>query len=218
MINRITRGDCIEVMAAMPEASIDFILTDPPYLVNYRDRSGRRVRNDNNTSWLHPAFAQMHRVLKDNSFAVSFYSWSRIDLFMQAWAQAGFTVAGHIVFAKEYSSATRYLQYRHEQAYLLMKGRPLSPGFPIPDIIPWTDYTGNKLHPTQKPEAILKPLIHAFTGPGHTVLDPFCGSGSTLAAARSIGRNFVGIELDRRHFRTAATRLFTGKTPSPASR
>jgi hypothetical protein len=42
MINSITRGDCIEVMATMPESSVDFILTDPPYLVNYRDRSGRR--------------------------------------------------------------------------------------------------------------------------------------------------------------------------------
>ena len=214
MINSITRGDCIEVMATMPEASVDFILTDPPYLVNYRSRDGQRVKNDDNARWLHPAFAQMHRVLKDNSFAVSFYSWSRVDLFMRAWTEAGFTVAGHIVFAKEYSSATRYLQYRHEQAYLLTKGRPLPPGFPIPDIIPWTHYTGNKLHPTQKPEAILKPLIHSFTGPGQAVLDPFCGSGSTLAAARQIGRSFIGIELDRRHFRTAARRIFPDKMPS----
>ena len=211
MINRITHGDCIPVMAAMPESSVDFILTDPPYLVNYRSRDGRTVANDDNGNWMQPAFAQMHRVLKPNSFAVSFYGWNRVDLFMQAWTKAGFTVAGHLIFPKEYASSTRYLQHRHEQAYLLTKGRPLPPGFPIPDIVPWNDYTGNKLHPTQKPLCILKPLISAFTGPDALVLDPFCGSGSTLKAAHQLGRRFIGIDIDGRHFQTAATRLF-GKT------
>ena len=89
-----------------------------------------------------------------------------------------------------------------------MKGRPLPSGFPIPDIIPWSDYTGNKLHPTQKPLCILKPLISAFTGPDALVLDPFCGSGSTLKAARELRRNFIGIEIERDHFQTAARRLF----------
>lgn len=208
MINTITRGDCIDVMAAMPSESVDFILTDPPYLVNYRDRSGRRVANDDNTRWLHPAFAQMHRVLKNHSFAVSFYAWNRIDLFMRAWTEAGFTVAGHIVFVKEYASGTRFMQYTHEQAYLLAKGKPAQPDRPIPDVIPWTTYTGNKLHPTQKPVSILKPLIRAFTGPDSIILDPFCGSGSTLDAARQTGRRFIGIELDQTHFRTAAERMF----------
>lgn len=208
MKNRITHGDCIPVMAAMADSSVDFILTDPPYLVNYRDRSGRRVANDRAGDWLHPAFTQMHRILKHNAFAVSFYGWNRVDLFMRAWTDAGFTVAGHLIFPKEYASSSRYLEHRHEQAYLLMKGRPLPPGFPIPDIIPWSDYTGNKLHPTQKPLCILKPLISAFTGPDALVLDPFCGSGSTLKAARELRRNFIGIEIDRDHFQTAARRLF----------
>ena len=42
--NQIPHGDCIEVMRQMPANSVDFILTDPPYLVNYRDRSGRTIR------------------------------------------------------------------------------------------------------------------------------------------------------------------------------
>lgn len=209
MTNTITRGDCIDVMATMPSKSVDFILTDPPYLVNYRDRSGRRVLNDNEAAWLKPASAQMFRVLKPDSFAVSFYAWNRIDLFMRAWTEAGFTVAGHIVFVKEYVSGTRFMQYTHEQAYLLAKGRPPPPARPIPDVIPWTTYTGNKLHPTQKPVSILKPLIRAFSRPDSIILDPFSGSGSTLEAARQTGRRFIGIELDRTHFRTAAHRLFT---------
>jgi site-specific DNA-methyltransferase (adenine-specific) len=126
-MNSITRGDCIEVMKAMPAKSVDFVATDPPYLVRYCDRSGRTVKNDNNDAWIDPAFAQIHRVLKDNSFCVSFYAWNKADRFIEAWKKAGFHMAGHIVFTKKYSSSARFVQYQHEQAYLLAKGNPVAP-------------------------------------------------------------------------------------------
>jgi DNA modification methylase len=88
MLNNVTCGDCIDVMAHMPARSIDFVLTDPPYLVRYRDRSGRRVINDDNDAWLKPAFAQIHRVLKPDSLCVSFYGWNKADVFMSAWRDA----------------------------------------------------------------------------------------------------------------------------------
>ncbi len=44
MTDSIIHGDCVEAMKRLPEGSAGFILTDPPYLVNYRDRHGRRVR------------------------------------------------------------------------------------------------------------------------------------------------------------------------------
>lgn len=207
MSNTIHHGDCIAVMANLPRESIDFILTDPPYLVRYKSRDHRTVRNDDNAAWVKPAFTQMHRILKPGSFCVSFYGWNKIHLFMDAWLEAGFSVAGHIVFTKHYASSKRVMSYRHEQAYLLAKGNP-RPQCIIPDVLPWGRYTGNKLHPTQKPLEILRPLITAFSAPGDTVLDPFCGSGSTIVAARELGRKFIGIELDRRHYRTAAGRVF----------
>jgi adenine-specific DNA-methyltransferase len=203
-------------MKEMPSKSVDFILTDPPYLVRYRDRSGRSVKNDDNDAWLDPAFAQMHRVLKDNQFCVSFYAWNKVDRFMEAWKKAGFHIAGHVVFTKKYASSARFMSYQHEQAYLLAKGNPAAPANPPPDVIGWT-YTGNRLHPTQKPVGIFAPLIEAFTKPGDTVLDPFCGSGSTLVAARDLGRRFVGIELDEAHHRTASLRL-AGKQPELSSK
>jgi site-specific DNA-methyltransferase (adenine-specific) len=204
--NRVTHGDCIDVMKGMPSKTVDFILTDPPYLVSYVDRSGRSVKNDDNDRWIDPAFAQMHRVLKDNQFAVSFYAWNKVDRFVEAWKKAGFRIAGHIVFTKKYASSARFMSYQHEQAYLLAKGNPQAPLNPPPDVISWT-YTGNRLHPTQKPVGIFMPLIEAFTKPGDTVLDPFSGSGSTLVAARDLDRRFIGVEMDETHHRTASLRL-----------
>ena len=202
----IIHGDCIEAMHGLPEGSVGFILTDPPYITRYRSRDGRSVVNDDNHDWLAPAFAAMHRILRRDAFCVSFYGWPKADLFLAAWKDAGFRVAGHLVFRKRYTSKTSFVQYRHEMAYLLAKGWPRKPARPPPDVLDWT-YTGNKLHPTQKPLGILRPLIEAFSRPGDTVLDPFCGSGSTLLAARELGRAYIGIELDAVHFRTAADRL-----------
>ena len=204
--NTVLNGDCIDVMRTFDRGSVDFILTDPPYITHYRSRDGRTVANDDNARWLKPAVNQMHRVLKYGGFCLSFYGWNKIDLFMDAWRSAGFEIVGHVVFRKRYASSSRFLRYSHEQAYLLAKGRVEPPAHPISDVIDF-DYTGNRLHPTQKPVQALRPIIESFCQPGGLVLDPFCGSGSTLAAARDAGRNWLGIELSKEHFETATRRM-----------
>jgi site-specific DNA-methyltransferase (adenine-specific) len=202
----IVNGDCLDILPRLADSSADFILTDPPYLVRYRDRAGRIVENDDNAHWLKPAFAQMYRALRPDSFAVSFYGWPHAGRFLDAFRAAGFRVAGHLAFPKRYTSTTRYLRYQHELAYLLAKGSPARPAEPIGDVLDWT-YSGNKLHPTQKPLSVLLPLVETFCPPGGLVLDPFAGSGSTLVAARMLGRRYLGIELDPAYCAIARRRL-----------
>ncbi|QDX25728.1 DNA methylase [Sphingomonas suaedae] len=205
--NSILHGDCLKVMPTLPGASVDMILTDPPYVTRYRDRCGRTVLNDDNADWIEPAFAEMYRLLKPGGCAVSFYGWNSIDRFAAAWTKAGFHVLGHIVFRKRYASSRGYLARHHESAYLLAKGRPnVLPLGVIGDVIDMP-YTGNRLHPTQKPVAALIPLIESFCPKGGIVLDPFCGSGSSLLAAKQQTRDWLGIELDPGHHRTASARL-----------
>ncbi len=62
-------------------------------------------------------------------------------------------------------------------------------------------------HPNEKPVALMRQLIESSTNVGETVLDPFCGSGSTLVAAMLGGRRAIGIECDERYFRTAVERV-----------
>jgi adenine-specific DNA-methyltransferase len=205
-INQIINGDCLTILPQFAAKSVDFVFTDPPYLAHYRDRSDRTVLNDDRDKWLTPAFAEIYRVLKPNRFCVSFYGWSQVDKFFAAWRAAGFRPVGHLVWPKRYASAQRFLSYCHEQAYLLVKGNPPVPTAAIPDVLAWR-YTGNRLHPTQKPVPSLKPLIEAFTEPGDIVLDPFAGSGSTLLAAKILSRRYIGIELDAEYVKTANRRL-----------
>lgn len=204
--NTLALGDCCAVMPTLPAATVDFVLTDPPYLVNYRDRAGRGIAGDSQGGWLVPAFAQIYRVLRDNALCVSFYGWSRTDEFFAAWRRTGFRVVGHITMPKRYTSASRLMRYQHENAYLLAKGSPAAPRHVIGDVIDWT-YTGNEHHPTQKPLSVLTPLIESFCPVGGLVMDPFAGSASTCVAARSIGRDYFGIELDRGYHAAALRRL-----------
>jgi site-specific DNA-methyltransferase (adenine-specific) len=199
-------GDCVSLMSRLEAESVDFVLTDPPYITHYCDRSGRRVVNDDNDAWLDPAFAEIFCLLKPDSFCVSFYGWDQADRFIAAWRAAGFWLAGHVVFSKNYASTIRLMRYQHEQAYLLAKGDPPRPAVPISDVIPFR-YSGNRLHPTQKPIEALEPLINAFCPPEGVVLDPFAGSGSSLIAARNMRRRFIGIEIDPGHYVTASERL-----------
>lgn len=204
--HRIIHGDCLDILKDLPSASADLILTDPPYCVRYRDRFGRSIANDTDPESILGAFDDLYRILKPNRFCVCFYGWSKVDAFFSAWTKAGFRPVGHLIWHKDYASNTGFVSYHHEQAYLLAKGDPLKPRYPIADVQPW-EYSGNRIHPTEKAVSILQPLVCSFSEPGDLVLDPFAGSGSTLVAAALSGRAALGIELEDKYCQLARKRL-----------
>jgi adenine-specific DNA-methyltransferase len=141
-VNRIILGDSVAAMGQMPPESVDFIATDPPYLVHYTSRDGRSIANDTTDEWLRPACAGMYRVLKPDRFLLCFYAWNRVDTFYAAWKAAGFHAVGHLVWVKRYASSERYVGYSHESAYLLAKGHPQRPDSILRDVLEWR-YTGH---------------------------------------------------------------------------
>ncbi|EBB2320252.1 DNA methylase, partial [Salmonella enterica] len=84
-MSRFIQGNCVHIMSGFPDNAVDFILTDPPYLVGFRDRQGRTIAGDKTDEWLQPASHEMYRVLKKDALLISFYGWNRVDRFMAAW-------------------------------------------------------------------------------------------------------------------------------------
>jgi site-specific DNA-methyltransferase (adenine-specific) len=209
ILNQVITGDCLRMLPQLPAGSVDMVLTDPPYLVRYHSRDGRAVPNDDTDAWLLPAFTELYRVLKPDRFCVSFCGFTHAERFLAAWKSVGFRVLEHLVWRKRYPSSTGCVRRYHEQAYLLAKGNPRRPHMLIPSVLEWR-YTGNTLHPTQKPVGALMPLVMAFSQIGDVILDPFAGSGSTAVAAAMLGRQYIAIELNEEYARIARSRLMAG--------
>lgn len=205
-LNRVTQADCLHALRQLPDESVDLVVTDPPYIVHYKDRFGRSYPNDDNSRWVFPAFAEIYRVLKPDRYAVCFYGWKTLERFLWAWKECGFTPVGHFTFVKGYASRVGHTRMMHEQAYLLAKGNPRKPVAPLDDVIEF-HYTGNKLHPTQKPVSAITPLIKTYSRENDIVLDPFGGSGTTGVAAHQCHRRFILFEMTREYSDAARQRL-----------
>jgi site-specific DNA-methyltransferase (adenine-specific) len=205
----IYRADCLQVMPRLPSCSIDFVLTDPPYLVDYIGRwdgEKKPIIGDDDAAWLYPAFAEVFRLMKPDTFCVSFYGWPHAELFVAAWKSIGFRLVSHLAFVKNVWGLGRFTRGQHETAYLLAKGRPPLPEKSISDVIHWQRET-DAVHPNQKPVGALYPLFSAYAPRAGTVLDPFMGSGSTLRAAKDFALAGVGIEIEERWASYAAGRM-----------
>lgn len=108
---------------------------------------------------------------------------------------------------------------RYDSCIFAVKGKYILPNGRPDDVIQCQRLNSAELvHPNEKPVELLKKLIESTTRPGELVLDPFAGSGSTLAAAALTGRQYIGIEISeeyhaiaqRRALDATKTRLLTG--------
>jgi DNA modification methylase len=156
--------------------------------------------------WVGPAYREMWRLLKPDSLCISFYGWPSADVFFDAWYLCGFRPVSVLVLIKPNWGLGYFTRAQHEQAYVLAKGQPRKPESAISDVLIW-DNVAQHLHPNQKPLGAISRLISTFASDGAALLDPFCGSGTTLVAARNHGRRAVGIEIDERYCELAASRL-----------
>jgi site-specific DNA-methyltransferase (adenine-specific) len=201
--------DCLGVLPTLADESVDLVLTDPPYLVGFKGRwdgARQEIRGDRDPTWVRPVFLELFRVLKRDSFAVSFYGWPHVETFAAAWRDAGYRLVSHLAFVKNVIGLGRMTRSQHETAYLLAKGRPRLFGTATSDVIEWAR-EADAVHPCQKPVAALVPLILNFAPEQGLVLDPFSGSESTLLAARECGSRAIGIEIEERFCEFSARRL-----------
>lgn len=208
----LMRGDCLERIKEIPDGSVDMILTDPPYGMefqsNYRRDKYSKIKNDKNLNWLDVWVGELFRVAADNTAHYVFCSFHNIDKFKQA-LENKFKIKNMLVWEKNNTSMGDLkadFAPKYEMIIFIQKGRRLINGKRDPNILKF-NRTGNKLHPTQKPVDLLQYLLEKFSDEGATILDPFMGSGSTGVACKNLNRKFIGIELDEEYFKIAKNRI-----------
>lgn len=209
-------GDCLERMKEIPDGSVDMILTDPPYGMDFQ--SNRRVvkdkfnkiENDKNVEWLPPFVEESYRVMSDNTSIYCFCSWHNIDIFKREIEKL-FKIKNIIVWVKNnHGSGDLKGAYapKHEFVIYAHKGRSLFREKRTPDVMEFAKIHSSKLqHPTEKNIEMLKVFIKNNSDEEQTILDPFMGSGSTGVAAKNLNRNFIGIEMDEGYFNIAQDRI-----------
>jgi len=212
--NTIIHGDSLTVLRQMEPGSVDAIITDPPYGINYKSQTGASVLNDNAPFiwFLYDAF----RVLKSGDSGrgtlVCFTRWDVQQVFIDAMKLAGFIVKSEVIWDKvAYGMGDTKAAFSptHENIIFAIKDKKFSfPGHRPKDLITYKKLGSSQMvHPTEKPVGLMAELITAVTKPGDLICDPFTGSGSTLVAAKKTGRRYIGIEIDDHHYETAQRRV-----------
>lgn len=213
----VIHGDCLTVLRQMEPDSVDMVITDPPYGVDYqsnrpksKDPSAKfkKIANDKTPFiwWLYDAF----RVLREGGGVLCFSRWDVQQVFMDAMEIAGFSVKSVLVWDREVhgmGDLKGNFAPRYDTCIFATKGRYLLPGKRPADVIRSQRLNGAELvHPNEKPIDLLRQLVEATTEPGALILDPFAGSGSTLTAAAMTGRQYIGVELDAEYHAIAQQR------------
>lgn len=207
--------DCLKVLPTIPDKSIDLILTDPPYGMEYqsnrRKEKYNKIKNDNNIDWLYFSIKHFQRILKDNSHCYIFCSMHYLNKFID-YSQEFFNLKNILIWEKNnHGSGDLKGNYapKYEFILFLSKGRKILNGKRHSNILKYNK-TNNQFHPTQKPIDLLEFIINKSSEKNNIVLDTFMGSGSTGIACKNTNRDFIGIELDKEYFKIAEQRINDG--------
>lgn len=154
--------------------------------------------------WLPEAY----RVLKENSHAYFMVNSRNLKELQKEAENVGFKFQNLLVWAKNNATPNHYYMQQCEFILFLRKGKAKDVNnMGITNLLNVPNIIGSKLHPTEKPVKLMKILIEQSSSPGDIVLDPFCGSGTTIIAANETNRQFMGFEIDERFFEIAKNRL-----------
>ncbi len=225
--SRVYLGDCIQGMAALPDECVDLIVSDPPYLIQYRSKRRHDkthefcspIQNDDNPLLIENYLAACYRVLKQDAAFYVFCSAKTVDFFKSAAQDVHFSLRNTIVWKKN-AWTTGDLQaafgFQYEVILLLNKGRAMLQGKRTGDVWEFPRVSGKaQLHQNQKPVELIERCIIYHSKPGDLVLDGFMGSGTTAIAARNTRRRFLGWEIEPKYFDIIESRLKEGISENP---
>ena len=228
---KLILGDCLEIMKTIPDKSIDLVLTSPPYNKHSVDRkcgktdSWQKANIDYGTykddmpeaeyqEWQKKFLREYLRSLKNNGSIFYNHKPRIVDhktIFPHEWL-GEFIIRQMIIWNRKNSPVLEPIRFMPivEYIFWITKQR-VTPKFnpeafhykEIWEILPRVDTE----HPATFPKKLVTNCIIACSNKNDVVLDPFMGSGTTGVACKELGRNFIGIEIDKKYFEIAQRRI-----------
>ena len=221
-INQVIQGDCWKILPKIPDNTIDLVITDPPYGLNFRsawpseEKKKDFITNDKTEDLvplIQKTIPELIRIMTENSEIYWFCGGGGGSPIL-AWAWEEFKkyeptlrVKNLLVWDKEFVGLGWDWRFQYETIFQLVKGKGIenidkgaSNVLRARKIIPQEGE-----HPTPKSVDIIAEILKRK--PSEYVLDPFCGGGSTLEAGRMFKRKFIGIEIEPKYVKISIDRL-----------
>ena len=215
--DKLICGDALIELEKLEDGSIDIVITDPPYGIDYKSNRSKfeehvtkeKIKNDGldeALSLIDSTCELLDRKTKPDSHFYFFTGWQTCPQFREIIGKY-FNIKSIIIWDKGNHGAGD-LDYawgnRYEMIIFAIKGkRPLQVRKSDIISVPKVD-SSKMIHPTQKPEQVISELLSVSARTADTVCDPFMGSGSAIKAIREFGDlNYIGIELDNNYFEKA---------------
>ncbi len=215
----INKGDAVQWLRNLGAASVDLIVTDPPYESLEKHRAigtTTRLKHSKASSneWFEifpnarfeELFSECFRVLKKNRHFYLFCDQETMFVAKPIAEAVGFRFWKPLVWDKQKIGMGYHYRCRYEVVLFFEKGKRKLNDLSIPDII-----QASRIHngyPAEKPVAVSETLIKQSTDLGELVIDPFMGSGSVGLAALTSKRQFMGNDLCDEAVRVSKARLF----------
>lgn len=216
---QLYNDDCLKILPTIEDNSIDCIVVDPPYGMDFqsnRAKDGPRYEKISNDDipfldWIEPSY----RILKEGGAIISFCDWKTSHIWREEFERCGFKITSQAVWNRVHhgmGDLTGGFAPMHDIIWYVTKGRRLFVNSRPKSLLTHKRPSPNKDfgHPTCKPVKLMEELIYGIDdGSNGIILDPFMGSGSTGVAANNLNRKFIGIEMNDIYFKIAQSRLVT---------
>jgi len=196
-INEVLEGDCRELIKQIPDASIDLIFTDPPYMKKFLYLY----------DWLSD---EMLRIIKPNGFLLTYIGPYWKYTVMNKMARNWEYYFDFILLSTGNSSViwTKKIICRHKSIIAYRKPEDINAHPRINVLSFWVGSGRDKrFHTWGQDESSARYYIDCFSKRGDLIFDPFCGGGTTAAICKTIGRNFITCDIDPEAVRVARTRV-----------
>ena len=214
-VDQILYEDCITGMQKLPAQSVDLVIADPPFGIEFNGRGSQYNRNvslvvegyqeikGNYDAFTLAWISELPRIMKETASAFIFSGWTNLKDVLVAVDNAGLTVINHIIWKYQFGVFTqkKFVTSHYHVLYLAKNPNKYFfnkiEHYPL-DIwdIPRTYRPGQKKNGTKLPESVVYRCIDFGSKPGDLVFDPFMGNGTSATCAKAKFRHFLGFELN----------------------